>query len=273
MHSLTRPMLGAKFVIDRANCKAMRQTAAHYPEIDQPVIAMAKAFAAGSRTGWHCHRRAQLIFALRGLMVASTDSATWLVPAGYALWMPADVRHDVAMRGDVDMRTVYVDGAATAALPQECCVLRVSELLQAALVALTAEPIRYDRNSRGGHLAAILLDEVARAPSPPFALVIPGDRRLARLAHALIEDPGSSSTIDIWAMKAGVSRRTLTRLFRKQTGLSFGAWRRRLRLREAAAREAEGEPLHRVVAALGYTSVAAFRAMARRELGTAGSSR
>lgn len=238
----------------------------HYPEVDRTVIAVAKEFAAGSRTGRHSHARAQLIHAIDGLMVASTAGGAWVVPKGHALWMPAGIEHDVAMRGAVAMRTAYVRSDAAPGLPQDCRVLLVTPLLEAALVALAAEPPAYDETGRGGHLAAIVLDEIARAPATPFALPVPADPRLARLARSLIAAPGSGLDIDGWAEAVGVSRRTLTRRFRAETGLSFGAWRRRLRLLEAAARQAEGEPVERIAAALGYRSAAAFRAMARREL-------
>ncbi len=247
----------------------MDMAAPRYPEVARPVVAMAKAFAAGETTGWHQHRRHQLIYAVRGLMIASAAHGTWVVPSGFALWMPAGTAHCVAMRGPVAMRTIYVEPDAHVALPGDCRVIAVSALLAAVLVAQVAEPVLYDEAGRGGHLAALALDEVARAPATPFALAVPVDSRLAALARRLIETPGSGAGIDALADAAGVSRRTLTRQFRRQTGLSLGAWLRRLRLVEAAARHAEGQPLARVAAALGYRSVAAFRAMARREFGDA----
>ena len=56
----------------------------------------------------------------------------------------------------------------------------------------------------------------------------------------------------------GVSRRTLTRRFREEAGLSFGTWRRRVRLLEALTRQAEGIGMHEVAAAVGYRSPRAF---------------
>jgi AraC-like DNA-binding protein len=240
----------------------------HYPKVDRDVVAVAKSFAPGSRTGRHRHARGQLIFAISGLMVAHADAGTWVVPAGFALWLPPKVFHDVHMHGTVAMRTAYVSERAMAGLPTGCQVLGVSPLLQACLVALADEKPDYDERGRGGHLAAMVLDEIVRAPTTPFALPVPADPRLARLARALIREPGSTRDLDQWADATGVSRRTLTRLFRRETGLSFGAWRRRLRLLQARAREADGEPPTRIAARLGYRSLAAFRAMARRELGS-----
>lgn len=201
-------------------------------------------------------------------MVANAESGTWVVPSGYALWMPSMIVHDVAMRGPVAMRTVYIDKKAASALPATCHVLKVSQLLEAALVAMCSEPKLYDQGGRGGHLAALVLDEIDRTPLTPFALAVPEDPRLARLARALVRDPGSVLTIDGWADQIGVSRRTFTRLFRQQTGLTFGMWRRRLRLLEAIARQADGQPIARVAASLGYTNTASFRNMLRREFGS-----
>jgi AraC-like DNA-binding protein len=103
-----------------------------------------------------------------------------------------------------------------------------------------------------------------RAPGTAFVLPLPQDPRLKRIAQALIEKPGSEGTIDWWCDFAGLSRRSMTRQFRAQTGLSFGDWRRRLRLISAVARTTDGEPLARVAASLGYRDLSAFRAMASR---------
>ncbi|WP_206615569.1 helix-turn-helix domain-containing protein [Solirhodobacter olei] len=245
----------------------MSSEPAHYPDVDRPVIAMAKEFAANTRTGRHGHVRAQLIHAIEGLMVATTDHGTWVVPPGFALWVPPGIRHDVAMHGSVSMRTVYVRSAEAASLPDAIRVVAASALLQAALVSLSADPPAYDERKRGGHLAALILDEIARAPATPFALPVPEDQRLAKLARALIRDPGAALDINGWADEIGVSRRTLTRLFRAQTGISFGTWRRRLRLMRALERSADGTPLARAAAGVGYRSLPAFRTMARKEFG------
>lgn len=227
---------------------------------------MAKTFAAGTRTGSHHHERAQLLFAVRGLMVASTAEGAWLVPRGHALWMPARLTHDVAMHAAVSMRTAYVLPEAAAGLSPHCHVLKVSGLLEAALIALSEEEAA-ERSDRVDHLAWLILDEIARAPATKLALPLPVEARLAALARALIADPGSAKTIDQWCDEMGLSRRTLTRRFRSQTGVSFGAWRQRLRLLSAATRVAEGQSLAKVAASLDYRNVAAFRAMARRHLG------
>ncbi|WP_245986312.1 helix-turn-helix transcriptional regulator [Azospirillum thermophilum] len=87
------------------------------------------------------------------------------------------------------------------------------------------------------------------------------------LCRALLDDPARDETLEDWAERAGASGRTLARLFLKETGLTFGAWRQQARLAEAVARLALGEPVARVALAAGYDSASAFTAMFRRTLG------
>lgn len=243
--------------------------AADYQEIDRPVSVMAKEFQPGAQTGWHAHVRHQMLYAVSGLMTARTERGSWIVPAGFALWIVAGTDHNIEMPGAVSMRTVYVSEEISAGLPGACCVFDVSDLLKATLLALLDEPLLYDVSGRGGHLEALLLDEISRASATPFSLPMPRDERLGRLCRALADDPGMALDLDAWADRIAMSRRTLTRQFRAQTGMSFAAWRRRLRLLEAAALCAQGDVLPRVCARLGYKSVPSFKAMARREFGTA----
>jgi AraC-like DNA-binding protein len=61
-----------------------------------------------------------------------------------------------------------------------------------------------------------------------------------------------------------MSRRTFTRLFRKETGLSFSAWRQQACLFAALPRLAANEPITRIAFDLGYESPAAFTTMFKR---------
>lgn len=182
-------------------------------------------YADGENTGWHHHVRGQILTASQGLMVATTERGAWYVPRGHALWIPPGLDHDIGMRGAVAMRSAYVEPAA-AALPEQCRVIITSVLLAAAIEALAGEPADYDEEGRGGHLAALIVDEMARADDAELALPMPRDARLVRLCNAIVTK-GERRGLDDWAHIAGMSRRSLTRHFRAETGLSLLAWRKR----------------------------------------------
>lgn len=80
-------------------------------------------------------------------------------------------------------------------------------------------------------------------------------------------DPSNNGDLDHWARYGNLGRRTLTRLFRKETGMSFVEWPQYIRLLEALTRLTTGEPVTNVALDLGYESPSAFTAMFRRALG------
>ncbi|MCU7916279.1 MAG: AraC family transcriptional regulator [Candidatus Thiodiazotropha sp. (ex Gloverina cf. vestifex)] len=97
----------------------------------------------------------------------------------------------------------------------------------------------------------------------PFA----NEPRLRRIIDALAANPADSATLSDWAQHVGASERTLGRLFIRHLGLSFGQWRRRLRLLAAMDRLGQGASVTEVTFELGYGSPSAFIAMFKKNLG------
>ena len=238
-----------------------------HDQVDRPLAAFSRDYADGEGVPRHLHDRAQLLWAMRGTMRIATDAAGFVVPPGHALWMPAGEPHQVATEGGVAMRALFLRADAAAALPPAATVLAVSPLLRELILAACAEPLEWDQAGRGGHLAALILDEIARAPALPFRVPEPADARLRRLAAALRAEPARRRTLEDWAGLAGASPRTLERLFVAETGMSFARWRQTLRLAEAAARLAAGQAPAQAAAAVGYASAPAFGAAFRAAFG------
>ena len=238
-----------------------------YQDVPRAVAVMPKTFAAGSNTDWHFHSRAQLLYATSGLMMATAEDGTWVVPEGHGLWILPRLPHAVVMHGDVSMCSAYLAVDAIHGFPLQARVIEVSRLLAVALVALTQEPVLYNEAGRGGHLAALVLDEIKKAPETKLTLPLPSDHRLRRICLGLIGEPATSFDLDAWADHAGVSRRTLTRGFRRETGLSFGQWRARARVVRALALAADGQTSRHIAALVGYRSLQALRGRTEKLIG------
>lgn len=235
--------------------------------VDRPLAAFARDYADGEDTGWHSHARAQLLYATQGVMRVETPSARYTVPPGRALWVPAGMAHVVRVEGALAMRALFFRADAAVLGAREAQVLAVPPLLRELILAACAEPLEWDERGRGGHLAALIAEEVARAPRLGFALPAPRDARLKRLADALQAEPAADLTLEEWAPRCGASARTLARLFRAETGMGFARWRQMLRLTEGAARLARGGAPAEVAAAVGYASAPAFGAAFRAAFG------
>jgi len=236
-------------------------------KVDRPLAAFARDYGEGETTGWHDHARAQLLYAIEGVMRVDTTAAHFVVPPGRALWVPAEMAHEVRSQGRVAMRALFFRADAARVGELVPSVLGVSALLRELILAACAEPLEWDEAGRGGHLAALIAEEVARAPRLPFGVPALRDIRLKRLAEALAREPASDLTLDGWAARCGASARTLARLFHAETGMGFARWRQTLRLAEAAALLAQGATPARAAAAVGYASAPAFGAAFRASFG------
>jgi AraC-like DNA-binding protein/mannose-6-phosphate isomerase-like protein (cupin superfamily) len=240
-----------------------------YQAVPRPLAAMPKTFRDGHRVAPHRHRRAQLIYAVSGTMTIDTDGGTWLVPPDLALWMPPGEMHAITMAGEVDMRTLYIDGRAGVRQQQRCEVLTVTPLLRELIVRATELPVLYDEIGPSAAVMTLILDEIRTAPTLPLHLPMPTDRRLIRLCRLVQADLEAEHSRDQLAAEVGLSPRSLTRLFRAQTGLGFSEWRQRARLLAALGRISAGERITTVALSLGYASPGAFAVMFRRVLGVA----
>ena len=78
------------------------------------------------------------------------------------------------------------------------------------------------RDPRSKHLMQTLLDELEAAPVTPLLLPLPADARALSVARRILADPARPETLDALSHQHGASRRTLERLFRNETGMSFG---------------------------------------------------
>lgn len=216
----------------------------------------------------HAHPRGQLIYASSGVMRVICGRDIWVVPPSQAVWVPPNQEHEVYFPGNVALRSLFVDPSAIAGLPQQCTVLKVTSLLRELILAAVRVGERYEPDGVGWRLMQVLLDELRQAESTPLHLPMAQDERVMRVIEALLQNPGDPRDLRDWGNMAGASSRTLARLFISETGLTFGAWRKRLLLQEAVNRLGQGEQITRIAFDLGYRSLSAFIEMFRRELGS-----
>jgi len=232
-----------------------------------PVLAVATEYESDYRVNEHTHTRGQLLHAQRGIVLVTTVKGRWMVPPGHALWIPPGVTHAVDMIGSVSMQSVYVSPDAVEGLPQELRVFALTQLMRSLIMEAVSLPQDEQPLGRSKLVLDLLLVEIPNLEQRPLALPFPSEPRLARLCRKFIEKPDPHATIDSWAEALAMSRRSFTRNFARQTGLSFSTWRQQACLFSALPRLTSGEPVISVALDLGYDSVPAFTTMFKRMLG------
>jgi AraC-like DNA-binding protein len=237
-------------------------------DIDRPVIVHAQDYPAGWQTEVHWHARSQLAYASAGIMTVETEQGLWVVPPQRAVWIPAGVRHDLLASGPVTIRNVYITPGTVPWLPKACCVVNVTPLLRELIARAAALPHLYALGGQEERLMLLILDEIRALSIAPLYLPEPSDVRLRHIATALKRQPDDNRTLETWGRTVGASSRTLARLFRRETGMSFQQWQRQVRLLSGLIRLADGQPVTAVAMEVGYDSPSAFIAMFKRALGT-----
>ncbi|MER8807711.1 helix-turn-helix transcriptional regulator [Mesorhizobium australicum] len=233
-----------------------------------PAVVLPTEYPDGYHVPHHHHSRSQLLHALVGVVLVTTRHGRWMVPPDHAMWIPAGIEHSVEMLGDVSMRSVYVMPKAIPGLPEGMRVVGVTDLMHSLIVESEKLPQGGELEGRGGLIMNLLLHEIPQLPERPLGLPFPSDPKLAALCRRFVAAPSPHATIDEWADTVGMSRRSFTRAFQRQTGLSLSTWRQQACLFAALPRLADGEPITRVALDLGYDSVPAFITMFKRMLGS-----
>ncbi len=241
------------------------------PDIDRGqglVLARPRECPADHIIDWHAHERAQLLYAVHGVMRVTTGIGVWVVPPQRAVWIPPGISHHVQAQGTpLSMRSLYIRPDALAGLPEVCCVVTVSPLMRELIIEamdIVDDPAPDSADER---LIRVLLDRIEGLPVAPLHLPMTTDRRARRITDTLLDDPSDNRTLQEWSGELGASERTLARIFTRDTGMTFGQWRQQVRLLAALTRLAQGDSVTDVAFDLGYASQSAFIAMFRRTLG------
>ncbi len=235
--------------------------------VPRPVAVLAESLERGARIPPHSHERCQLILAVAGAMTVRTQAGLWILPPSHALWVPAGVVHEIRANGTLEFRSLYVLPSHAQRVRDECHVLYVTPLLRELIVRAVELPALYDERGMEGRLMTLILDEVARSPARPLGLRMPSDPRLVRLCERVLANLCTTETIARLGAAVGLSERSVIRLIRNETGLSFRQWQNQARLLKAFELFHAGMSVTRIALELGYSGPSAFTKMFRRALG------
>ncbi len=214
----------------------------------------------------HQHTHGQLVLALKGGVTCEVPNGIWMVPPTCAVWVPGNTPHSIRATANARMCHLFVRSGA-APLPERCCTLAITPLVRELVLHMAAQAPDYAVEGPTGRLVGVLLEELARMPVEHLHLPTSEEPRMKKIAKALSDDPADRRTLAEWGKFIAMSERSLARLVRDETGLTFGRWRQQLHLMVALHQLAAGQTVQRVADTLGYDSVTAFITMFRKALG------
>lgn len=212
-------------------------------------------------TGWHSHELHQLEYALQGVVEVETATARFLLPPQQAAWIPARLEHETTINTSVRSVSVFFDVGLVPEPGDRARILAVPPLIREMMIYAMRWPIgRAGSDAVAdtffetlGHLVSEALEHEA-----PLSLPVSSDPIVASAMAYTHEHLRSVSVREV-SQAAGVSERTLRRLFQAKTGLPWRRYLAHARLLRAMALLAEpGLTVLHVASAVGFDSVSAF---------------
>jgi len=233
------------------------------------VRSLATTYSSGDVIASHAHGWHQLLFACTGAMTVLCERASWMIPPGRAVLIPARTKHSIQMWGQVAMRSLYFPPSFSApALDNpECRVISVTSLLRELILRVVELSALDSRATAEAHLMSVLMDELQAAPLRPLALPLPVDPRALAVATYLLKNPADAPSLSELARRHAVGARTLERLFHSETGIRFGLWRQKARLLESIRLLVQSESVTHAALESGYSSVSAYIAAFKQTFG------
>ena len=218
-------------------------------------------------SGEHQHQRAQILYAPRGCMTVTLAEQWLILPPTRIIWIPSGVLHRVQLRGQVAYRSLYFADTTMLAMPHSA-VLAANPLLAAVIERIAHWPFDYaQQHPEAADLLRVLRNELSVAEQENTSLTLPSDPRIAAWIDSLNgvdQLPG----LAVLARAINLHSKTLTRIFLRETGLSYQQWCQQWRLMHAIELLAQLPSVSAVAQRLAFSSDSAFIAFFRQYTGT-----
>ncbi|OHV33359.1 MULTISPECIES: AraC family transcriptional regulator [Pseudofrankia] len=216
-----------------------------------------------------CVDRHYLLCASAGVLRLEARGQAWLLPPARAALIEAGRPVRVSIPQQVTTASVLFDTDFAPVPPAPLTVFDLSPLARALVNECGAwgesdEPL----TAYGETLFAALAAVTWRLADQPSPVVVPAGRspELRRALRLTEERLGEEVRFEDLADEVGVAPRTLARRFEAETGMTWRAVLRRMRVLRAIEELAAGDAAVTAIAyTIGYTSLSAFNA-AFREL-------
>lgn len=215
----------------------------------------------------HSHPHGELFLLHAGHLKAYSETGHWLIPPLQICWIPPYAVHGADTQGLVWTR-IHLAPTLCASLPSRPCVWTSSPLARAVIEKLARQSGTYESISAAEQrLIDVLFDELAVARGAPLLLPMPKSAELRAVAEKWQQRIEDMAGLDELAASSNMSRRTLTRTFKQETGMSVGKWRQVARLMAGIDMLSEGKSVTDTAMSLGYDSVSSFVSLCHRLTG------
>ncbi|WP_038907485.1 helix-turn-helix domain-containing protein [Dickeya oryzae] len=236
--------------------------------LPRPVYFRSYPLVKGTEVAQHQHPFVEFLYAREGGMRVEIEGKTLIVPVLYGVWIPAHVPHCILSTSDVMLESLYIEPDYVAIDHSSCKVVLVSDFIREFIHYATKHvPEQYDYDGDDAQLVKVLTTLLRQLPDAGFSLSWPSSATLMWVCRDIQQTPDAPHGIEEWSARTGMSVRTFSRRFKKETGVAFSEWKKRMRLLESVVMLKNNRSVTQVALDLGYASTASFTFAFRQMFG------
>ncbi|MGD9592190.1 MAG: helix-turn-helix domain-containing protein [Candidatus Berkiella sp.] len=206
----------------------------------------------------HQHKEGQLFLITDGLLILDTPFGRQTLPAKRAGWIPPNCIHSAKSIGPIKAISLYFNVKTASLLPTTPCVFTPNPLLQEIIIRFSNTSNKSSTTASQKHLLALMKEELKSIQTEPLFLPMPHNLKLEKMALQFIKNPNIEKSLEQWALSVNMSKRSFTRHFRQETGMSFAKWCQQACIAHALQLLQKKRPVSDIAFELGYESVSAF---------------
>ncbi|MGO3856263.1 MAG: AraC family transcriptional regulator, partial [Glutamicibacter arilaitensis] len=202
-------------------------------------VILSETYTIEVSTEWepHSHLAHELLWTQDGTLTARIEGQIFTVSEGHGLWIPAGALHGGRLTAHVKLFSAFFSPERTITPFNAPTVIDMEPLLKSLLIHLSSRELSQEARAR----AEAVVFDVLKPSAHQLALRLPDDPRINGIANRILANPADNRSLERWAVDAGISARTITRVFREATGLSFAQWRQAVKIQRALELLTNGE--------------------------------
>ena len=232
-----------------------------------PITVLHREIPALAGVNKYQHHQAQCIFVHSGVLAIVTENGRYFVPPQQAVIIPAELIHEILAKTAVKLSMYYFSVEEAEDLPLSPFVMCIDLLLNALINDSINIANDYLWQSSDGRLLRLIRDKLIKANELDTFLPYPKDSRLTSITERLLKYPSLKSDLKFWGKFVNASPRTLSRVFKKETNITYSEWRQRLNIQIAIKHLSLGDSINSIAELLGYESSSAFIYMFKKQMG------
>ena len=233
----------------------------------QPITLGKRNLPALAEAKKQAYSHSQCYFIHKGVLSITTHHGRYFIPEQHAIIIPSDCAHAVIAITAVQLSLVTVNTAQAGNITTQSSIFAITPLMNALIDESDTLTVNYAWESTQGRVLRLLRDKMCNIFPVDIFLPYPKDQRLKSITNRLLQHPSLKTDLVSWGKFVKASPRTLSRVFKKETHITYSEWRQRLNVQTAVKYLSQGECISNIAQLLGYESSSSFIYMFKKQMG------